>query len=60
MKKLRRRLFILAIIFALLASTGVYMYLRSLDTTVDQVEEETFIVLIATQDIPARIKIDET
>lgn len=59
MKKLRRRLFILAIIFALLASTGVYMYLRSLDTTVDQVEEETFIVLIATQDIPARIKIDE-
>ncbi|MCH4890438.1 Flp pilus assembly protein CpaB [Acidaminobacter sp. JC074] len=60
MKKLRRRLFILAIIFALLASAGVYMYLESLDTSVDVEEEETFVVLVATQDIPARLKIDET
>lgn len=60
MKKLRRRLFILAIVFALLSSIGVYMYLDSLDTTPEVVEEETYKVIIAVQDIPARVMIDET
>lgn len=58
MKKLRRRLFILAIVFALLSSVGVYMYLESLDTTVEIVVEK-YTVIVANQDIPARVKITE-
>jgi pilus assembly protein CpaB len=58
MKKLRRRLFLLAIIFAMLASGGVYMYLRSLDDT-PVVEEETYTILVASRDIPARTVIEE-
>jgi len=60
MKKMRRRLFILSIIFALLASSGVYVYLRSLDDRPVVEEVETYTVLVAAMDIPARVVIDET
>lgn len=59
MKKLRRRLFILAIIFALIASGGVYVYLRSLDDTPVVEEEKTYTILVASTDIPARVTITE-
>lgn len=59
MKKLRRRLFILSIIFALIASGGVYLYLRSLDDTPVVEEEKTYTILVASQDIPARVTITE-
>ncbi len=59
MKKLRRRLFILAIIFALISSAGVYVYLKSLDETPEVEESKTYIILVAAQDIPARVKIEE-
>lgn len=59
MKKLRRRLFILAILFAMLSSGGVYVYLRSLDDT-PVVEEKTYTILVASRDIPARTKIEKS
>lgn len=60
MKKMRRRLFILAIIFALLASSGVYVYLRSLDDRPVIEEVKTYVVLVAAMDIPARVVVDES
>jgi pilus assembly protein CpaB len=59
MKKLRRRLFILAILFALLSSGGVYVYLQSLDDA-PVVVEETYTILVASIDIPARTVITES
>lgn len=53
MKKLRRRLFLLAIIFALLTAGAVYVYLNSLDDR-PEVEITTYQILVATMDIPAR------
>lgn len=59
MKKLRRRLFILAIIFAMLSSGGVYVYLKSLDDTPITEEKETYTILVAARDIPARTLVTE-
>lgn len=53
MKKLRRRLFLLAIIFALLTAGAVYVYLNSLDDR-PEIEVKTYEILVATMDIPAR------
>ncbi|MBN2795029.1 MAG: Flp pilus assembly protein CpaB [Clostridia bacterium] len=58
MKKLRRRLFILAIFFAMLSSGGVYVYLKSLDDR-PVIEAETFTIIVASRDIAARTKITE-
>jgi pilus assembly protein CpaB len=58
MKKLRRRLFILAILFAMLSSGGVYIYLKSLDDR-PVIEVDTYEIVIAARDIPARTKITE-
>lgn len=58
MKKLRRRLFLLSIIFALITAGAVYVYLNSLDDT-PEIEVVTYQVLVAARDIPARTVITE-
>ena len=59
MKKMRRRLFILAIIFALLSASGIYLYLKSLDDRPVVEEKRTYTILVAATDIPARVIVDE-
>lgn len=59
MKKLRRRLFILAIMFAMLSSAGAYVYLQSLDDRPVVEKEKTYTILVASRDIPARSKVTE-
>jgi pilus assembly protein CpaB len=59
MKKMRRRLFILAIIFALLSASGIYLYLKSLDDRPVVEERQTYTILVAATDIPARVVVDE-
>lgn len=50
--KVARRLFLIALVLALLASGAVFIYLKSLDTV--EVEEEKVTILIAAQQIPPR------
>lgn len=56
MKKMRRRLFIFSIIFAMMSAGAAYGYLASLDDT-PEVKTETFTILAAVEYIPARTKI---
>lgn len=56
MKKMRRRLFIFSIIFAMMSAGAAYGYLASLDDT-PEVKAETFTILAAVEYIPARTKI---
>lgn len=59
MKKLRRRLFILAILFAMLSAAGAYVYLKSLDDRPVVEETKMYTILVASRDIPARSVITE-
>lgn len=58
MKKMRRRLFIFSIIFAMLSAGAAYIYLQSLDDT-PEVVVESYVILIASRNIPARTEITE-
>lgn len=58
MKKMRRRLFIFSIIFAMLSAGAAYLYLESLDDT-PEVVVESYTILVAAKNIPARTLITE-
>jgi len=59
MEKTRRRLLLISIIIALLATASVYLYLESLDTRPEVVEEVLYKSLVAKINVPPRTIITE-
>lgn len=54
MEKTRRRLLLLSLVLAILASGAIYLYLQSLDTRPELETVEVYQILVAKTNIPAR------